>query len=458
MPVPATIRHRLRAAPLPLIALLLGFCAAPAVRAQPMLFGSLDDPDEVHRVARWDRVRYVEPAAGFSLIGAQWRTALGGRLRIEGQVGSLLLDASARAGLYGTYGPDFDQLYDLLRIVRHVRLDPVGRRFTYARLGPLRRTRLGAGHLMDFFSSETAWDDRRVGLELRLGRETAAVYAVTDDVRLGRVVGGRATWNPLAGARSPVLRSLQVGGSYVVDRSTRGRTDMDPVEAWEADLRVEAVRSGAFALRPFVSFARIRRYGDGLLFGADLEADNFIDLASVHARLAVQYAADRFVPGYFGAFYSVSNPRARIVESVDGEIGPGSTVGVALSDVIASTSALTELRIHVFERFEFWYAFRRHYGPQPLSEMHLRMFLRARRFRFGLGQDRGGLGGFFTVFRPLRDEATLWFRTDYRVLRGVWVHAEARYTYERVDRGESPGPRYLVQRRFDPYAGLRVRF
>jgi hypothetical protein len=423
--------------------------------AQPSLFGSLDDPSEAHRLARWDRTREVRLLGGLSLIGAQWRTAMAGRFHVEAAHGSALVEGALRAGIYGSYDPDHDETYDLARSLRYVRLDPLGRRFAYVRVGPVRRGRLGMGHLVSFFDGEAAWDDRRVGLELRLGSENLALYALAQDLRLGNVVGGRATWRPLGAARSGTLRSVEIGGSWVADRATRHLDGVDPVVAWEADIRVEAARSGAFALFPFVSYARFTSYGEGLLFGADLESDNFIDLARLHARLAVHYGSDRFVPGYFGAFYPVSNLRDGIVE--ENPIDFQSRAGVSLPDIRKATSVLAEGRIHIFERFEFWFAFRRHYGPQSLSTMHVRMFLRARRFRFELAHDRGGLKGLFSTAGALGSEATLTFRTDYRLVSSVWIHAEARYTYERLPAGDPPGgPRYLPQRRFEPYLGVRV--
>lgn len=427
----------------------------PAIQhadAQPSLFGSMDDPSEGHRLARWDRTREARLLGGFSLIGAQWRMALGGRFHVEGSAGSLLWDGTLRAGFYGPYDPDTDELYDVARTLRYVRLDPAGRRFTYVRLGPVRRGRLGMGHLMSFFDGAASWDERRLGLEARLGNDALSIFVVAEDVRLGNVVGVRSTFRPMGGSPSDATRSLEFGGSWITDRATRDLVGLRPATAWEADVRLEAVRRGSFALYPFVSYARLVGYGEGLMFGGDVEADNFIEFARLYARLAVHYGSDRFVPGYFGAFYPVANLRSRIVEGDDVTV-----TGTTISDVVATTSVLAEGRIHVFERFEFWFAFRRHYGKQALSTLHIRLYLRARRFRLGIAQDRGGLTTFWSAFGALGSEATLTFSTEYRVLGSIWVHALARYTYERLP-DDADGARYLAQRRFEPRVGFRIPF
>jgi len=272
-------------------------------------------------------------------------------------------------------------------------------------------------------------------------------------------MGARAELRPFARSRSAVLSSIQGAVSRVADRSTFGLESISPVDAWSYDVRISAARSGAFTLQPFVSFARFTRYGRGLLFGADLVADNFIDLAGIHFRLAAHYGGRRFQPGYFGAFYPVHNQGARIVASDSSGIGSDPSVsGLSLENATGGNDILTELRLHFFGTFEFWYAYRRHYGTYNLGEYHLRIYLRATRFRLALGQDRGGLGGFFSVLKPLSDESALYFASSYRLVRRLWVHAEARYTYERITIPGADGDRYLVQRWFEPYAGVRVAF
>src|SRR5690606_22217027 len=103
--------------------------------------------------------------------------------------------------------------------------------------------------------------------------------------------------------------------------------------------------------------------------------------------------------------------------------------------------------------------FRRHYGTQPLSEYHLRVFLRARdKLRFEAGIDRGGLLGFFTLFNALGDQSALVFAVDYRVAGPFWAFVHARYTFERVGTAADGTEHFLVQRRFEPLGGIRLRF
>ncbi|HEX7070209.1 MAG TPA: hypothetical protein VF190_05370, partial [Rhodothermales bacterium] len=153
--------------------------------------------------------------------------------------------------------------------------------------------------------------------------------------------------------------------------------------------------------------------------------------------------------------------RARIANSRDyleGEriIDP---VGSLIEHGVGGSDLVTELRLLFFERFEFWYYFRRHYGVLPLSEYHLRLFMSAAdRFRVDLGLDRGGLTGFFSLFKKLNDQTALVFNVDYHVGGHMWVFLRSRYTFERVFESETGVVYYLVQRRFEPLGGFRVTF
>lgn len=435
---------------------LLASLAAPAARSQPAdLFGSSDDPREIRRLTWWRPEQRLDVLGGLSLIAAQWRSAAHASADVQAPPLLLRLEGTVRTGIYGTYRPDVDDAYDALRLLAYARLvAPPGSPW-YLRAGPLTRTRLGTGHLVDFFSSTAAWDDRTIGLEAMWRSPAAEVAAFSDDVRFDGVMGGRVALAPLFWHRRLPLRTLRLGVSAVTDRASLPAAFRRPT-AYALDLGFDAFRSGVIYLSPFAGVGWLDRGGYGLHFGADLHSDNFIDLARFRFRLAIEYNSARFRPGLFGAFYMVDNPGAAIVGDV--EEGDERPAGIPLDRVRAGNDLVTEFRLLLFDRFELWYQFRRHYGQEALSSYHLRLFLHTNRFRLSLGEDRAGLTSFFTLFSRLGNQSTLDFRTEYRLFFNVWVHLRARYAYERV--GNLPDGRraYLVQRRFEPFTGLRFRF
>lgn len=370
------------------------------------------------------------------------------------------LNGVARGGIYGRYDPDTDELYDLLRLVDFARYNPPRQSRFYFRLGAIDRMRLGTGHVVNFFNSHVAWDRRTIGIESMYGTRILDAYAFADDVRLNGVVGGRLAVRPMAGVRSLRTRSLTLGAAYVTDLGTH-RPDSLELTAYAVDLSLNALPSGDIRLVPFASFAWYSNYGKGLAVGANVESDNFIDLARFRLRLALHYSGREFIPGYVGAFYMVSNPEARILNAQRYLVGERRIEyeGVELKDALGGNDFETELRLLIWERFEFWYYFRRHYGTQSLSELHFRLFFHEpRRFRVDVGVDRGGLKGFFSLFNDLGDQTALVFGTHYRAMGPFWVFVNARYTFEHVGVGEDGKDQYLVQRRFEPFVGVRFDF
>ncbi len=443
-----------------LSAAAIGAATLPgAARAQtPVFFGSSDDPREHEQRFWWERDQVLDVMGGFSLIGAQWRTATGFALNVATRPFTARFSGALRAGIYGTYRPDIDEAYDALRLVEYVRLPLQPRSRFYLRAGPIERMRLGTGHVVDFFNSRVAWDERTVGVETMWRTRPLEAAVFTDNVLLDGVTGARVALSPLFFARNYRARSLQLGFNYTTDLAPRP-PGVPRLTAYNLDARFDAFRSGALTLSPFVSVAWFDGFGNGLFFGADLHSENFIDLARFRFRLALQYNSKRFIPSYFDAFYTVNNLHARILRTEDVGDAAGETfAGVALGDADGGNDIVTELRLYLFSGFEFWYAFRRHYGSQALSTYHLRLYLRARRFSLYIGQDRGGLRSFFSLLNDLGDQSALVFRTDYRFFRHFRIYVRARYTYERIGDGADGTERYLVQRRFEPLTGIRMTF
>lgn len=425
-----------------------------------MRFGSADDPGEQLQREWWRRESALDVMGGFSLIAAQWRTASNLSLDLVTRSFTARLGGTVRAGLYGTYRPDIDEFYDLLRLVGFVRYNPPARTLPtfHFRAGPLRRLRLGTGHLVNFYNTQAAWDDRTVGVETRWQRAAFDVSGFVGDVRFNNTAGARLGVSPFHRARSPRLSSVQVGFNYVTDVATHD-APLPAQIAYNVDFAFDVLTSGEVALAPFVSYARFTHYGSGLHFGADFQSDSFTDFARFRLRLALHYNTKEFIPDYFGSFYMVNNSLARILRAEAGTDAPEEVLdGITLAQAPGGNDLVTELRILIFRRFEFWYYFRRHYSSRALSEYHMRLFLYTRRLRFQLGQDRGGLRGFLTLFNDLGDRSTLVFDADYNISGAFWTYIRTRYTYERVQDGADGNPRYLVQRRFEPFIGFRLNF
>ena len=418
--------------------------------AQDRMFGSFDDPSEqVVGPGQLDFLQ-AEIGSGFSLIGPQWYTGVWINVAQKSRRHFVNLSGMVRAGVYGTYDPDTDELYDLARLINVVRLESRNKG-AYARIGPLNRTRFGTGHLVNFLNTDAVWDERTVGLEARLSGDFLTLEVFSEDLFSVGLMGSRVSIKPFFRSHSKV-NTLSFGASVVTDYKRR-LTPSSKVDGQEVDIRMEAYETGGFSFYPFVSFARLPEFGQGYSFGAEIINDNFIDFARLHFKLALHYNSADFRTGYFGSFYTVGSHRAQILS--ENESTPA---GFNLREIERGNSIESEIRVMVFSRFEFWYAFSRYHGVQSLSEYHLRLMFTSRRFNLSIGQDRRGLVGFSSLFGSLGDENRMRFVFEYRIYGPIWAHVNADYTYVKLFDSVDSIPQHIIQRRFSPLIILRYPY
>ena len=441
----------------PLLLVVPVLVSAQPVPVSPFDFGSGDNPTEIiTRTARGTAFR-VDGFGGPSYIGVRWRTGFG--IDADAAAGPLSVGLSGRLriGDSGIYDPDVDETYDLLRLLRYARLDPTTTLPVYARIGPLANASLRTGHLVHSFQTSTAWDERTVGAEVAAHFPFVRLAAFADDVRLGGVVGGSATAFPFRQAAGPQLRSLQIGAAAVTD--LRLPSDLAPT-ALSLDARFAALRVGDFALSPFATYARYLEYGSGFGAGAEFASEELIGLGRVGATLGLFFSGEQFIPGYFNAFYSVSNAEARIwnADAFYRDVAD-ETVGTPLADAQGGTSAYFRLRALVFRAFELATYVRRDYSDDPLSEAGLRLVVSpggGTPLRLVFDVQRQGRTSFWSLFGDFRDQNTLTFHLDYAITGPAWIFIRSRYGYRRVADGPDGSERYLVERRFEPFAGVRL--
>lgn len=432
----------------------------PIASAQPIPFGAADDPKEHLQSVWWKHESNLYAMGGVSLIGAQWRGVANLSLDLVTPSLTAHLSGTVRSGYFGRYEADLDEYYDLVRLVEFARFDLPPRIPAHLRFGLQDRMRLGTGHLVSFFNSFVSWDERTVGVEGILHEELGEIALFTDNVLLNGVTGARAAIQPLHRTAPLQLQSLRLGFNFITDLAYRppGQRRLD---GYNFDVQFNLFNSGSIDFAPYASYAWYSGYGSSLGFGADLKSDLFIDIMKFRLRVGLFYNGKQFIPSYIGAFYKVNNGSARILHS-NSNLDDSTAIqlaGITLPEARGGNDLLTELQILIFERFEFWYSFRRHFGVQRLSELNLRIFLRAAdRLRLEVGIDRGGLAGFFTMFEDLNDLSHLVFGLDSKLAGPIWLYVRARYSYERLDEATAPTQLYLVQRRFEPMLGFRFTF
>ena len=444
-----------------ILALLVAALGASAVTAQPILFGSSDDVMELGSGVREpDRARaaaYVGPA----YLPDTWRGAA--RVEAEALSGRLSvgLGGTVHSGDGGLYGPEADELYDLARLIRYVRINSTAGARSYARLGPTERVTLGSGALVRGFRTTGAWDERRIGAEgaVERGGLRAAGFA-SDVLSTSGVVGAEV--GVRTGARLGPLADLGVTLAAVHDLGQPGITGDSSLTGVELTLR-GTYGVGPTALRPFLTHARYLGQGSTLGGGVDVGSPNLADALRARARLALFASTADFVPGHVGPFYALSNRTARIVD--DGSFFDPTEAdrlaGTPLDSLGAGLDVVVDLRLVAFGRFEVSQHVRRHIGDERASAYAVRLAARlpnAARAEFSL--ERQDYRGFFDLIQDLGQLNTLVLDVRVPVGDRGQVFVRSRYSYRRLtpdDGYPDDGPdRFLVERRFEPMVGVRL--
>ena len=434
---------------------------AASAAAQPVRFGSADDPLE-----RGTGIGFTDRAsasvyAGPAYLPDTWR----GAVRVQGEVArgrfSAALGATVHPGVGGLYGPEADELYDLARVVRYVRWNATTGRPSYARLGPTERVTLGSGALVRRYRTTTAWDERTLGLEGATQIGPGRVAGFVDDVlRLDGVVGGEATLRTRAGVGP--LGDLSGTVAVVHDLGRTGLMGDSSLTGVEVTVRGTRRTGSPLAIQPFVTHARYLGHGSTLGGGVEIGADNLGDVFRARAGLAAFASTGRFVPGHVGPFYAIHNGDERIVDDAS-FYGPEADVlaGTPLDSLSAGLDLVLDLRLLAFGRLEVSQHLRRHIGDERASAYSLRLAgrlpgdgllafeLERQDFRglLDLLQDLGQLNALvLDVQVPVGD-------------RGV-VFVRSRYGYRQLTADDGPAyatpGRFLVERRFEPLVGYRV--
>jgi len=210
---------------------------------------------------------------------------------------------------------DWDNSYDYLRLVRYLRygrkLDPV-----YTRVGTLDAARLGHGFIVNYYTNEASYDNRKIGLELDLDFGRFGFETVTSNLGRAELMGMRGYYRPLYSFEIPIIKNFALGASFArdFDPDARNKTD-DGVSVYGFDLELPLVRSKIFNTYLYYDWAKIhgysgvedksRDFGAGQAVGIYSGLGNLFGVIELAARLERRWLGKEFMASYFDPFYEV---------------------------------------------------------------------------------------------------------------------------------------------------------
>lgn len=244
---------------------------------------------------------------------------------------------------------DFDDWYDAIRWISYIRIGHPGEDL-YARIGGLNNVTLGHGTIVDNYSNNSSYDDRRIGLIGRIDMGLFGGEGFTSDVLLNKsLIAARGFIRPfqlmpLLG-KSWFFKNIEFGGtaSYDLDSNavrlvpnhppwvkvfhvptddnkTRDSIviikDSDrvgsPLKIYGVDASVMVWKSDNLEGRVYGDYVKIIDFNEGFVIGARssflLDSSTFVDL-----RLERYLFKNHFLPNYYNSFYE----RERFHDDID---------------------------------------------------------------------------------------------------------------------------------------------
>lgn len=219
----------------------------------------------------------------------------------------------------GIRSKDWDTSYDYFRMLRYLRygrkMDPV-----YARAGTLDAARLGHGFIMNYYTNEASYDNRKIGMELDLDFGQFGFESMASNLGRAELLGMRGYFRPLHTTELPILKRFAIGASLARDFDPDAHSKSeDGVSVYGFDLELPIVRSSVFNTMLYFDYAQVRAYstaegesrdfGSGQAVGIYSGIGNLLGVLEVAARVERRWLGKEFIASYFDPFYEIERYR-----------------------------------------------------------------------------------------------------------------------------------------------------
>ncbi len=201
---------------------------------------------------------------------------------------------------------DWNESYDWARLIRYIRYGRKGDNF-FTRVGAQDLARLGHGFIMNYYTNEASYDDRKIGLALDYDFGIGGFETLTSNLGRAEILGGRGFVRPLRPfIPLPIIKDIAVGLSYVMDIDPDGRRGTsDATRVVGFDVEVPLLRFSMFNSYAYFDAAHIQNRGSGRAVGVQAHLTLIAGVAEASAQLERRWLGKEFTPSYFNAFYEV---------------------------------------------------------------------------------------------------------------------------------------------------------
>jgi hypothetical protein len=242
---------------------------------------------------------------------------------------------------------------EILRLIRYFsygrkKVDPI-----YFRTGDLTGVSLGYGTLINNYSNSPGFESRKFGINLDLNfKGIFGVEGLYSDIKGANLLGVRPYVRPLRTTSIPMVKTFELGGSYVIDKganvdSTSVFLKQDGMKAMAFDAGITFLNTGFIKLMGYGQTSQLNRvksdtldenltataktYAKGKGSSAGLAAKMKVAGTAfmVDARIERLWYKDNYLPQFFDAIYEI-NKDAKILSLASAKAQQGIYGNIAI--------------------------------------------------------------------------------------------------------------------------------
>jgi hypothetical protein len=313
-----------------------------------------------------DSISSFKASFGITQIGGE--TYAGLRVQPEFRIGKLVgfgLDIPVQFNINtGEFrSEEFKGGIEMVRLIRYVALGKKKETPFYLRTGDLTGVSLGYGTLINNYGNSPSFEDRKWGINMDLNfKGIFGVEALYSDIKGSNLFGVRPYVRPLRTTGIPIIKSFEIGGSYVGDKGKNDSTaiylQQDGMSAMAFDAGITFLNTGFIKLIGYGQTSWLNKikstelsdtlatlgltYKKGSGTSVGLSAQMKLTTAfMLDARIERLWFNDNYTPQFFDAIYAI-NKDAKILSlgSAEGKQGIYGNLGLSLFNKFRLSGAL----------------------------------------------------------------------------------------------------------------------
>ncbi|RXQ96110.1 hypothetical protein EO244_04500 [Ancylomarina salipaludis] len=294
-----------------------------------------------------DSVSLFSAAFGYARIGE--KNYAGVRLNPELRLGKLGVgfDIPVYFNLDNgkMYTDEFKDGSGVLRMISYLSYGRKKKDPLYIKVGQLRGEHVGYGSLVNNYNNSMSFEKRKTGVSYDICiKKIVGIEGMYSDFDASsfNLFAIRPYVRPFGASEIPVIKTLDMGFTYVSDKDKSKRYDeshdinhflKDGMNAWSVDMGITLVNSSVFNLGWYAHYSKLRKvesdslktyfaapetlanYDSGTGMGIGLNANMKIigNLFKLNARIERLWYSDNYMPQFFDAMYEL-NKDAKIAQ------------------------------------------------------------------------------------------------------------------------------------------------